>query len=159
MLWALHAAYAPRRVARLVIVGHDAVAVTDVVTGEATNAHLTIPLPPTIDYDEELRTVLGALTVEGPADLVPVRGSDRPFRGWWSPTYGAIEPSTWLTSTSIDTGAGLDEPASAVWGFGRSRNAVRSLVRSVHPEIGWTRDEVTLNVVLDGHHHTETVRL
>ena len=159
VLWALHAAFAPRRVVRLVVMGHDAVAVADVVTGEATNAHLTIPLAPTVTYDEDLRTVLGAISVDGPGGLAPTRGSDHPFRGWWSPTYGAIEPSTWLTCTSIDTGADLDDADSAVWGFGTSRNAVRSLIRSVHPEIRWTHDEVTLGVDVDGHRHSETMRL
>ncbi|MDQ1711633.1 MAG: hypothetical protein QOE45_1083 [Frankiaceae bacterium] len=93
--WGVHDAYRrlPNggRVARLVVLDDDGVTVADVTeAAPGTPWALTLPLHP----DVELDGAEFALRTPGTAE--PVRGSEEPYAGWWSETYGSAVPATWL---------------------------------------------------------------
>ncbi|MEX5710337.1 heparinase II/III family protein [Parafrankia sp. FMc6] len=103
--WGFHDAYRrldpPRRVARVVVTSPDGVACADYVEGPfGLDWRLTLPLAPDAEVDLEASTVqLVGGTVVGltlPGRATSIRGSVKPWAGWWSQTYGDIEPTTWL---------------------------------------------------------------
>ncbi|MEJ5255320.1 MAG: heparinase II/III family protein, partial [Acidimicrobiales bacterium] len=117
ILWGTHDAY--RRltpaatVVRVVLVDTDGptVAVADWVLGRGpTPWSLTLPLGPTIAATPRGRQV-DCQTGSGetwilhlPAEPEAVRARREPWSGWWSRTYGEVEPTTWLTVRGCSTG-------------------------------------------------------
>ncbi len=77
---------------------NDAFCVSDWVEGTEKSFALALPLHPTVRWDDPWLTAGNgerfALTTE--SEVSAIRGSEEPFDGWWSDTYGAIEPATRL---------------------------------------------------------------
>ncbi|MEX5634514.1 heparinase II/III domain-containing protein [Parafrankia sp. FMc2] len=103
--WGVHDAYRrlrpPRRVARVVVTSPDGVACADFVEGPpGLEWRLTLPLAPESEVDlgsSTLRTGGGTiLRLKAPGGVRTVRGMSEPWSGWWSRTYGAVEPATWV---------------------------------------------------------------
>jgi len=101
LLWGVHDAYRflqpARRVLRIVALRAGAVVVADWVEGPAVEASLSLPLGPGCVWHAGTSEVaLPGGRRLGLATPVPVSvrcGEHAPFDGWWSPTYGAMEPS------------------------------------------------------------------
>jgi hypothetical protein len=105
LLWGGHDAYArlspPRRVVRTVVLAPTYVAVADWVEGPVGERYqLSIPLGPEATWDAARRHVDlpngRSISVNLPAEPWAFRGQVSPFDGWWSRTYGQMEPSTRL---------------------------------------------------------------
>jgi Heparinase II/III-like protein/Heparinase II/III N-terminus len=102
LMWGVHNAYrrvAERpRVVRAVLVGDGSVTVADWVEGSPRRYRLSLPLHPTVTWSEpDLRLADGRLLrAHLPGAVVETRGSDDPFDGWWSETYGSMVPATRL---------------------------------------------------------------
>lgn len=103
--WGFHDAYSrlspSRRVARVVITRPDGIACADFVEGPpGVDWQLTLPLTPLAEVDLASSSVQprdGAvlrLTLPGRAEAI--QGSLDPWAGWWSQTYGTVEPATWV---------------------------------------------------------------
>lgn len=155
VMWAVHDAYArldpPRRLARVAVVRTEQVEVTDYVEGPPIPVDLALPLHPTTSWSQ----VTATIDVEGeqlrldlpPGVLSAVRGSHDPYSGWWSNTYGAVEPSTLLGVAS------MSEPPLK-WGVRKQSDAEDgpSLEDVGQPSIAVLFDEtaVWLRVGIDG---------
>ncbi len=123
--WGFHTAYCrfdpPRRVARVVVTNPRGVVCVDYVEGPSgVEWALTLPLGPDVDVDADASTLLlpggDRLHLTLPARAVPVRGSHEPWAGWWSRTYGSVEPTTWLLLAGTVDGPvcwGVHQPAEA----------------------------------------------
>ncbi|GAA1916003.1 alginate lyase family protein [Nocardioides lentus] len=119
------------RVARVVEVSAEGVLVVDFVeqTGDGTTRWV-------------MNVPRGAHAEGLDLDGVEVTGAKEPFRGWFSPTYGAWEPRPWSACV-------LDGSAFT-WSAGRSRGAVES-EGSVSADgrvfqISWREDGVVVDV-------------
>lgn len=105
VMWGAHDAFRRldprRRVARTVVITSDQVTVADWVDGTlGARFDLSLPLGPGVRFE---RTA-GVLSLPGgrqlgvrlPGEARAISGQQEPFDGWWSVTYGAIEPSVRL---------------------------------------------------------------
>ena len=111
LLWGAHDAYRRlepgRRVARTVLLRPDGVLVSDWVEGApGVPWSLALPLGPAVRYGDRHLDVPGAgpLRVALPAPPVVHHGEHEPFDGWWSPTYGSVQPSTRLAMQGVTDG-------------------------------------------------------
>jgi hypothetical protein len=115
------------RVARLIAVSDDGVLVRDFIErvqpGQVWT--MTVPLVPGS----------GGTDLQGLQDAERHEGSEEPFLGWWSPTYGSWQPSPWLT---LRTAHG--EPPA--WGCGPLADQKHTC------EVSWGQDAVGLKFVL-----------
>lgn len=101
VMWGWHDAYRrlepARLVARVVMVADDGVTVADWVEGGDASFELSLPLGPGVVWRfPELHWPRGVLGLELPSGPRVSIGEQRPFSGWWSPTYGMVEPSVRL---------------------------------------------------------------
>ena len=104
VLWGAHDAYRylqpPRRVLRAVALRAGSVVVVDWVEGPPTASSLSLPLGPGCVWHaatSEVALPTGRRLVLATATTPTSRaGSQVPFDGWCSPTYGTIEPATRL---------------------------------------------------------------
>jgi hypothetical protein len=128
VMWTVHDAYMrlspPRRVVRVVAVSPDAVEVIDHVEGPPVSVDLALPLHPQASWN----ATASLLELDGESfglelpigDVAAVRGSEEPYVGWWSDTYGSAEPATviqtrcdatrpirWVVRLPEDPGSGL----------------------------------------------------
>jgi len=108
VLWGAHDAYRrldpARRVARTVVLTTNQATVADWVEGPAgARFNLSLPLGPGVHFDQPASTVTlptgRQLMMRLPGVPTAVTGQQSPFDGWWSPTYGRIEPATRLEVT------------------------------------------------------------
>lgn len=112
VLWGAHDAYRflhpARRVLRAVALRPGAVVVADWVEGSSTDARLSLPLGPGCAWDPVSSEVVmpagRRLTMAAPTPPTFRSGQQAPFDGWWSPTYGAMQPSTRLELDHDGTG-------------------------------------------------------
>jgi hypothetical protein len=120
VMWGGHDAYSRlsprRRVVRTVVVAPVYIAVADWVEGPAGERYeLSIPLGPRARWNPVQETVElpsgKALSLRLPGEAVPFTGQELPFDGWWSRTYGHVEPCTRLNVTGR-----IEGPVS--WGLG-----------------------------------------
>jgi hypothetical protein len=118
ILWGWHDAY--RRldpgvgIVRTVVVTADAVVVADWCgAGGGVVWDLTFPIGPEVTVslaseDENTATLRSAtgptFRLTAPGALLAHRGSTEPWAGWWSRTYGDVEPGTWLTTGATTSG-------------------------------------------------------
>ncbi|WP_239396737.1 heparinase II/III family protein [Frankia sp. CiP3] len=150
--WGFHTAYRrfdpSRRVARLVVTEPRGVVCVDYVEGPPGLAwELTLPLAPDVEVDADASTLLlpgsGTLHLTLPARAVPLRGSHEPWGGWWSRTYGSIEPTTWLLLAGR-----VDGPV--LWGVHQSAEAPARteggdlVVGGTTLHLTWAADHVAL---------------
>lgn len=105
VMWGGHDAYSrlstPRRVIRTVVLAASYVAVADWVEGPAGERYeLSIPLGPGVRWEPVQQCVTltsgRVLALQLPDAAVAVSGQETPFDGWWSRTYGQMEPCTRL---------------------------------------------------------------
>lgn len=108
VMWGVHDAYRrlapPRRVARVVVLHAGGVAVADWVSGPRGERFLlSLPLPPGIGWDGGDLSLPGGgqLRLQALGTVTAVRGSADPYDGWWSETYGQVEPATRLETTGV----------------------------------------------------------
>lgn len=153
LMWGVHDAYRrltpPRRVARVAVLTEGALTVADWVEGPpGIPWSLALPLGPHASWREgEIHlpsaTVLG---VDLPGPARSWSGSLDPYRGWWSPTYGSAQPSTWLEVTGL-----LHGPVcwSLRWSDTPGADVDQGGVRlgPDHMSIEWHSDGVLLQVV------------
>lgn len=110
VMWGAHGAYqrlAGRpRVARAVLVDDDSVTVADWVEGAGRAYRLALPLSPGVIWNDPDFELAGdaVFRLYPPGEVVAVCGSERPFDGWWSDTYGSIVPATRLESRGRTSG-------------------------------------------------------
>lgn len=103
VMWGVHDAYThsdpPTRVARLVVVAHDSITVSDWVENPAGRSYrLSLPLHPQLTWQD------GSLTLDDgskvhldlPHQPRVTHGNERPYDGWSSETYGHTVPATRL---------------------------------------------------------------
>ena len=113
VMWGFHDAYRrlepARRVVRVVAVDSGGVEIADFVEGQPVGANLSVQLAPGAAWHPEVTEIgIGGerLSFVAPGDDTrAMRGTDVPYAGWWSETYGAIEPATVLShrlSTGFD---------------------------------------------------------
>ncbi len=109
--WGVHDAYARldgvRRVVRVVMLTDDSMTVADVAEVTAPiDWQLTLPLHPDVTYaDGTIELPDGSkLALDLPGEVGTVRGQADPFEGWWSDTYGEMQPTTWIRTRAIATG-------------------------------------------------------
>jgi hypothetical protein len=101
-MWTVHDAYTrlspSRRIVRIVAVNPRTVEIVDHVEGPPVSVDLAVPLHPHVSWDAAASMV----ELDGerfdfelpPGDVAAVRGSEEPYAGWWSGTYGRAEPAT-----------------------------------------------------------------
>ena len=123
-------------VSRVVIVSDDYVVIADNL--KQTDGHKwrqTLPLGKNVDASDFF----------GITEPLSWQGSDEPYRGWHSDTYGSVTPSTWLELSATD--------AWTVWGTGRPPVMERSgndvIIGGVRLSASYSPDGATLSMVGD----------
>lgn len=132
-----HDGFTEGRTLRVVLVEERGVTVLDRLPTNAYEWVMTVPEGPAAS------ALVGA---EGPTTT----GSETPFAGWMSPTYGDWQPSPWRTLTA--------GPGWIAWGAGLTRNITQIDARSILLDGGRVTVEectmgLTLHVVIDGRTH------
>jgi hypothetical protein len=117
-------------VGRAVILSDTYVAVVEFDSGQAVDGwSLMVPLHPSTSVDQ----------VFGLGGATSVTGSESPFAGWHSETYGAWQPAPWLTT----------DHAPKVWGVGAQpewSGDAAVTIDGLLLEAAWTADGGTLRV-------------
>ncbi|WP_334142537.1 heparinase II/III domain-containing protein [Rhabdothermincola sp.] len=184
VLWGVHDAYArvdpPVVVVRAVLVDTDppCIAVADWVLGGGPACwQLDLPLGPEVATEIDgclVRCRPGdedQWSLHLPAPAEAVRGRREPWMGWWSRTYGELEPATWLAVRGRSAGPVLWQavpgagPAPDLWHAddgrlvrrcARAEPMSRYLVwveqtgREIRLQVGRGESEWTSAVVLGG---------
>jgi hypothetical protein len=115
LVWAVHDAFSRlgerMRLARAVLVTKDGLTIVDWRESDLS-AELTVPLPPSAEPGAgTLRVGVADLVLHGLDDARRTQGSDDPFGGSYSGTYGRWEPALWLEKT-------VAGPGPSTWGVG-----------------------------------------
>jgi hypothetical protein len=108
----------------------------------AASWSLTVPLHPEVELkDGDLSCDGDAVSLFGLAGYTVACGRQQPFAGWHSPTYGQLDPSTWI-SHEAPYGRGL------IWGLGAAPtlSADPPTVDGLRCEIEWGPTTVGLSV-------------
>lgn len=154
ILFGWHDAYVssstPVRVSRTLVITQGSVVVIDGIDQPIRGYELTLPLHPDVQVsDNILITSRARLPIFGLEDLHAIRGRERPFAGWHSPSYGDWIPSTWLSSR-------FATPAPATtWGIGigtvsTGPDGRRVTVDGLSLEVHWSRTGAKLTVTETG---------
>jgi hypothetical protein len=108
-MWGLHGAYTRLdehlRVVRVVAVADEGICVADWIEGTPRSYAVSLPLHPDATWEApRIKLPSGLeLTLSTGRSVRDFRGSERPFDGWWSETYGSMRPATRLEWTGVST--------------------------------------------------------
>lgn len=156
VMWGGHDAYSrlsmPRRVIRTVVLAPSYVVVSDWIDGpNGEQYELSIPLGPEARWNPSQRSIDlpsgRRLWLQLPGDPTSVTGQVAPFDGWWSRTYGHMEPST-----RLQIAGRIEGPVT--WSLTAEHEAL-SLAASTHEVI---IGELTLRVTSSPNHTWLVVR-
>jgi Heparinase II/III-like protein/Heparinase II/III N-terminus len=110
LMWGVHDAYsrlegAPRLV-RVVAVFDGLMCAADWVEGPPRPFVSSLPLDPSVAWNDPVLELADGrqLILSTGSPVSASRGSQRPFDGWWSETYGSAEPATRLEWSGVTTG-------------------------------------------------------
>ena len=102
-------------------------------------------------------TPVGGLLFSAPGQITATTGTEQPFKGWWSDTYGERRPAT-LLETEVIAGA------TAAWAISTEDIEITGSDRAVAvpgltTEITWLDGGAELTVRVDnGRSHTRSIR-
>lgn len=144
------------RVARVLIVNNESVTVVDVLSPESAGRtwQMTVPLAPGVSFTgQSLTWTGGELPVTGLEKATEFQGSEHPWRGWHSPTYGTWVPSTWLSVGSASDHAVLQFGDAPGWQEQNGDLRVGDLIL----KLNWDDPSTVALTVTDGVHGGVTV--
>lgn len=161
VFFSAHDAYVPHhgtRVARAVVIHADGVSCIDWLE-HPKSGEFSVALPAGVQADAGSLNLGDGTTLQtsGLEDAAIVCGSERPFEGWQSQTYGAWEPSQWLKLRR-------SECSVNVWSIGTLGSAEPTVagttigVNDLRLSVNFISDGVELTVAANGANHRVMTR-
>jgi hypothetical protein len=161
VMWGAHNAFVKRdrsrwpwRIARACVVTDTGLVVMDWCEGGDLAFEMTIPFGPQCSVGKT-SVVVGdvELDVCAPGSQRLVKGSEMPFEGWFSPTYGSWQPAPWLMIEGAQDGpiwwslgdVAVDVPGDQV------------TVGDVSAQVDWTDSGATLSLWHEGNQTVDDV--
>lgn len=150
VMWAAHDAYGRltprRRIVRAVALCDGGVTVADWVEGAPTLAQLSVPLALAARWDEQSGLISfedgSTFQTRGLEQAWLASGSEVPFQGWWSDTYGS-----WKPAHRLERSCQTEEPiAWAIGGVGVHASGGVVQLRDVDISVHWEETSCALEV-------------